>query len=218
MRGVSGTSRLWTGCTLFCLIGHVLSSVRAQGRDASSSGRSPWACPNHCPDAELSSGLLHTHTHTCCISSPMGASPGLSQSLTCPQHHLVWGWHTEGGLGNVSCRPAGLSPHPPSILLLAECQLMKTERPRPNTFVIRCLQWTTVIERTFHVDSPDERRVCTLRGYAVRVARPSEGRGARAQTPLGPAWQLPVSAVWCGVSLAGAGRSRGSQCTDPTTV
>lgn len=36
---------------------------------------------------------------------------------------------------------------------------MKTERPRPNTFVIRCLQWTTVIERTFHVDSPDERRV-----------------------------------------------------------
>ncbi|KAI2591051.1 AKT2 isoform 24, partial [Pan troglodytes] len=39
---------------------------------------------------------------------------------------------------------------------VAECQLMKTERPRPNTFVIRCLQWTTVIERTFHVDSPDE--------------------------------------------------------------
>uniref|UniRef100_A0A8B9L2G9 non-specific serine/threonine protein kinase n=1 Tax=Astyanax mexicanus TaxID=7994 RepID=A0A8B9L2G9_ASTMX len=40
---------------------------------------------------------------------------------------------------------------------VAECQLMKTERPRPNTFVIRCLQWTTVIERTFHVDSNAER-------------------------------------------------------------
>ncbi|KAG8448757.1 hypothetical protein GDO86_015718 [Hymenochirus boettgeri] len=40
---------------------------------------------------------------------------------------------------------------------VAECQLMKTERPRPNTFVIRCLQWTTVIERTFHVDTPEER-------------------------------------------------------------
>uniref|UniRef100_A0A4W3GQ26 Uncharacterized protein n=1 Tax=Callorhinchus milii TaxID=7868 RepID=A0A4W3GQ26_CALMI len=39
---------------------------------------------------------------------------------------------------------------------VAECQLMKTERPRPNTFIIRCLQWTTVIERTFHVDTPDE--------------------------------------------------------------
>uniref|UniRef100_A0A8C9VL47 non-specific serine/threonine protein kinase n=1 Tax=Scleropages formosus TaxID=113540 RepID=A0A8C9VL47_SCLFO len=40
---------------------------------------------------------------------------------------------------------------------VAECQLMKTERPRPNTFVIRCLQWTTVIERTFHVDRSEER-------------------------------------------------------------
>uniref|UniRef100_A0A669ECN8 non-specific serine/threonine protein kinase n=1 Tax=Oreochromis niloticus TaxID=8128 RepID=A0A669ECN8_ORENI len=40
---------------------------------------------------------------------------------------------------------------------VAECQLMKTERPRPNTFVIRCLQWTTVIERTFHVESNEER-------------------------------------------------------------
>ncbi|XP_006871484.1 PREDICTED: RAC-beta serine/threonine-protein kinase isoform X3 [Chrysochloris asiatica] len=40
---------------------------------------------------------------------------------------------------------------------VAECQLMKRERPRPNTFVIRCLQWTTVIERTFHVDSPEDR-------------------------------------------------------------
>ncbi|KAM4020942.1 RAC-beta serine/threonine-protein kinase [Anomaloglossus baeobatrachus] len=40
---------------------------------------------------------------------------------------------------------------------VGECQLMKTERPRANTFVIRCLQWTTVIERTFHVDTPEER-------------------------------------------------------------
>ena len=38
-----------------------------------------------------------------------------------------------------------------------ECQLMKTERPRPNTFIIRCLQWTTVIERTFHVETTEER-------------------------------------------------------------
>lgn len=38
-----------------------------------------------------------------------------------------------------------------------QCQILKTERPKPNTFLVRCLQWTTVIERTFHVDSPDER-------------------------------------------------------------
>ncbi|EPQ01478.1 RAC-alpha serine/threonine-protein kinase, partial [Myotis brandtii] len=40
---------------------------------------------------------------------------------------------------------------------VAQCQLMKTERPRPNTFIIRCLQWTTVIERTFHTFA-DRRR------------------------------------------------------------
>lgn len=42
--------------------------------------------------------------------------------------------------------------------LWSECQLMKTERPKPNTFIIRCLQWTTVIERTFHVETPEERQ------------------------------------------------------------
>lgn len=37
------------------------------------------------------------------------------------------------------------------------CQLMKTDRPKPFTFLIRGLQWTTVIERTFHVESEKER-------------------------------------------------------------
>lgn len=50
-----------------------------------------------------------------------------------------------------------LSMPPLNNFSVGECQLMKTERPRPNTFVIRCLQWTTVIERTFHVDTPEER-------------------------------------------------------------
>ncbi|NWR40536.1 AKT2 kinase, partial [Tachuris rubrigastra] len=55
-------------------------------------------------------------------------------------------------------RPEPPQPPPPlNNFSVAECQLMRTERPRPNTFVIRCLQWTTVIERTFHVDSPEER-------------------------------------------------------------
>uniref|UniRef100_A0A8C8ICC3 non-specific serine/threonine protein kinase n=1 Tax=Oncorhynchus tshawytscha TaxID=74940 RepID=A0A8C8ICC3_ONCTS len=49
------------------------------------------------------------------------------------------------------------SLHPLNNFSVGECQLMKTERPKPNTFVIRCLQWTTVIERTFHVESNAER-------------------------------------------------------------
>ncbi|XP_050406334.1 RAC-gamma serine/threonine-protein kinase isoform X2 [Patella vulgata] len=38
-----------------------------------------------------------------------------------------------------------------------DCQLMKLERPKPNTFIIRGLQWTTVVERMFCVDSTEER-------------------------------------------------------------
>lgn len=38
------------------------------------------------------------------------------------------------------------------------CQIMSVDRPKPFTFVIRGLQWTTVIERTFHVDSETERQ------------------------------------------------------------
>ncbi|KAJ6217626.1 hypothetical protein RDWZM_008783 [Blomia tropicalis] len=37
------------------------------------------------------------------------------------------------------------------------CQIMKTERPKAFTFIIRGLQWTSVIERMFHVDSEQER-------------------------------------------------------------
>ncbi|KAI9535654.1 RAC-gamma serine/threonine-protein kinase [Dissostichus eleginoides] len=59
-----------------------------------------------------------------------------------------------------------------------QCQLMKTERPKPNTFIIRCLQWTTVIERTFHVDLPDERDEWTeaIQMVADKLQRQEEER------------------------------------------
>ena len=34
---------------------------------------------------------------------------------------------------------------------------MKQERPKSNTFIIRGLQWTTVVERMFCVESQEER-------------------------------------------------------------
>ena len=37
------------------------------------------------------------------------------------------------------------------------CQTLKTEHPKPNTFIIRGLHWTTVIERTFNAQSKDDR-------------------------------------------------------------
>lgn len=34
---------------------------------------------------------------------------------------------------------------------------MKQEKPRANTFVVRGLQWTTIVERMFCVETPEER-------------------------------------------------------------
>ncbi|KAF7251505.1 RAC-alpha serine/threonine-protein kinase, partial [Varanus komodoensis] len=66
-----------------------------------------------------------------------------------------------GGEGQAAGRDASHHVPPLPLLQKAECQLMKTERPKPNTFIIRCLQWTTVIERTFHVETPEEREEWT---------------------------------------------------------
>lgn len=41
------------------------------------------------------------------------------------------------------------------------CQIMTVDRPKPYTFIIRGLQWTTVIERTFCVDTDEERQQWT---------------------------------------------------------
>lgn len=38
-----------------------------------------------------------------------------------------------------------------------DCQIMEVDRPRPYTFTIRGLQWTSVIERNFSVDTERER-------------------------------------------------------------
>lgn len=43
-----------------------------------------------------------------------------------------------------------------------DCQIMAVDKPRPHTFTIRGLQWTTVIERNFSVDTDRERSVCLL--------------------------------------------------------
>ena len=41
------------------------------------------------------------------------------------------------------------------------CQIMTVDRPKPFTFIIRGLQWTNIIERTFHVDTETERQEWT---------------------------------------------------------
>jgi hypothetical protein len=48
-----------------------------------------------------------------------------------------------------------------------DCQIMAVDRPKPFTFIIRGLQMTTVIERTFHVESEQDRYVAKHVGFAT---------------------------------------------------
>ncbi|XP_030375760.1 RAC serine/threonine-protein kinase [Scaptodrosophila lebanonensis] len=56
------------------------------------------------------------------------------------------------------------------------CQIMTVDRPKPFTFIIRGLQWTTVIERTFAVETEAERQQWTeaIRNVASRLSEMGE--------------------------------------------
>lgn len=56
------------------------------------------------------------------------------------------------------------------------CQIMSIDRPKPYTFIIRGLQWTNVIERTFHVESEMERQqwMESIRSVANRLSAMGE--------------------------------------------
>lgn len=56
------------------------------------------------------------------------------------------------------------------------CQIMSVDRPKPFTFIIRGLQWTTVIERTFHVETEMERQewMEAIRNVASRLSEMGE--------------------------------------------
>ncbi|XP_078090103.1 RAC-alpha serine/threonine-protein kinase isoform X2 [Mustelus asterias] len=73
---------------------------------------------------------------------------------------------------------------------VAQCQLMKTERPKSNTFIIRCLQWTTVIERTFHVDTPEQREEWTkaIQTVADSLKQEEEIMDYHSESPNDNSW------------------------------
>lgn len=86
-------------------------------------------------------------------------------------HHLFLGEHiknwrsryfvlyADGSLMGYRNKPESPMTEPLNNFTVKRCQIMSVDRPKPYTFTIRGLQWTTVIERTFHVSSEKERLV-----------------------------------------------------------
>jgi RAC serine/threonine-protein kinase len=65
----------------------------------------------------------------------------------------------DGSLIGFKTKPEHNLSDPLNNFTVKGCQIMTSDRPKPYTFLIRGLQWTTVIERTFHVESDKERYV-----------------------------------------------------------
>lgn len=65
---------------------------------------------------------------------------------------------SDGSLVGYKNLPTTQVPSEPSNnFTVARCQIMSVDRPRPYTFIIRGLQWTTVIERMFSCETELER-------------------------------------------------------------
>jgi RAC serine/threonine-protein kinase len=56
---------------------------------------------------------------------------------------------------------------------------MKQEKPKPNTFIIRGLQWTVIVERMFYVESNEEREdwIAAIRSVAENLKVTEEDGG-----------------------------------------
>ncbi|CAB3398548.1 unnamed protein product [Caenorhabditis bovis] len=65
----------------------------------------------------------------------------------------------DGALLGFRSRPKEGQPFPEPLndFMIKDAQTICYEKPKPNMFMIRCLQWTTVIERIFYAESAEAR-------------------------------------------------------------
>ncbi|MFH4977393.1 hypothetical protein AB6A40_004102 [Gnathostoma spinigerum] len=65
----------------------------------------------------------------------------------------------DGALLGFKVRPEPDQPLPEPLndFTVKDVQLMKVDHPKPNTFLVRGLQWTTIIERMFNAETPEIR-------------------------------------------------------------
>lgn len=88
----------------------------------------------------------------------------------------------DGTLVGYKNRPdAAFQAEPSNNFTVRGCQIMSVDKPRPFTFIIRGLQWTTVIERMFHVEEERERQewVEAIRSVANRLTEEEACQGAQ---------------------------------------
>ncbi|XP_016979217.1 RAC serine/threonine-protein kinase [Drosophila rhopaloa] len=119
--------------------------------------------------------------------------------------------HSDGRLMGYRSKPADSASTASDSLLnnftVRGCQIMTVDRPKPFTFIIRGLQWTTVIERTFAVDTELDRQQWTeaIRNVSSRLIDVGE-------VAMSPSVQTDMSDVDMGVELSEQFSVKGTTC------
>ncbi|XP_032292637.1 RAC serine/threonine-protein kinase isoform X1 [Drosophila virilis] len=101
------------------------------------------------------------------------------------------------------------------------CQIMAVDRPKPFTFIIRGLQWTTVIERTFAVDTEVERQAWTeaIRNVASRLSEMGEtAMSPSSQTDMGDVDMAGIAEVELSEQFSVQGTTRNSSGVKKVTL
>ncbi|XP_031564380.1 RAC-gamma serine/threonine-protein kinase-like [Actinia tenebrosa] len=91
-----------------------------------------------------------------------------------PRYFQLW---SDGSFIGYKEIPKSKDAVPLNNFTVAESQILRVDKPKPNTFLVRCLQWTTFVERTFHVDSYEEREewISAIQKVTDQVHDSSEG-------------------------------------------
>jgi len=71
-----------------------------------------------------------------------------------PRYFQLW---SDGSFIGYKEVPKSREVEPLNNFSVSKSQIMRQEKPKSNSFIIRCWQWTTLIERTFHLDTAAER-------------------------------------------------------------
>ncbi|GAU98662.1 hypothetical protein RvY_09779-2 [Ramazzottius varieornatus] len=81
---------------------------------------------------------------------------------------------SDGSLVGYKCRPESDLANPLNNFTVQDCQVMRLDRPKPYTFVVRGLQRTDAVERMFHVNSSEEREEwCNAIENLAKTIQPS---------------------------------------------
>ncbi|EDV19626.1 uncharacterized protein TRIADDRAFT_51134 [Trichoplax adhaerens] len=86
--------------------------------------------------------------------------------------------YSDGSFIGYKEKPKSSNVDPLNNFSVAKCQLMKSDKPKPNCFIIRCFQWTTLVERTFHVETPAEREswIVAIQNVADKLREEEENK------------------------------------------